>query len=72
VSADSAPPPLAGTRVLDFSLLLPGPACTLRLAWLGAEVVKVEPPGGDPARQLYGGGLWDLMNRGKRSVVLDL
>jgi crotonobetainyl-CoA:carnitine CoA-transferase CaiB-like acyl-CoA transferase len=64
--------PLAGIRVLDFSVLLPGPACTARLAWLGAEVVKVEPAGGDPARELYGGSLWSLYNRGKRSLELDL
>jgi crotonobetainyl-CoA:carnitine CoA-transferase CaiB-like acyl-CoA transferase len=64
--------PLAGVRVLDFSLLLPGPACTARLAWLGADVIKVEPPAGDPARDLYGGALWELANRGKRSVVLNL
>jgi crotonobetainyl-CoA:carnitine CoA-transferase CaiB-like acyl-CoA transferase len=66
------PLPIAGIRVLDFSVLLPGPACTSRLAWLGAEVIKVEPPGGDPARELYGGALWELFNRGKRSVVLEL
>jgi crotonobetainyl-CoA:carnitine CoA-transferase CaiB-like acyl-CoA transferase len=64
--------PLTGVRVLDLSQLLPGPACTVRLAWLGAEIVKVEPPAGDPARTIYGGVLWDQFNRGKRSVVLNL
>jgi crotonobetainyl-CoA:carnitine CoA-transferase CaiB-like acyl-CoA transferase len=64
--------PLEGMRVLDFAQLLPGPACAERLAWLGADVVKVEPPAGDPLRTLYGGALWEQYNRGKRSVVLDL
>lgn len=64
--------PLDGVRVMDLSQLLPGPACTAKLAWLGAEVIKVEPPTGDPARTLYDGVLWDQFNRGKQSVVLNL
>lgn len=64
--------PLAGVRVVDLGTLLPGPMATLHLAHLGADVVKVEPPGGDPARRLYDGAFFDLVNRGKRSVVLDL
>ena len=44
--------PLAGVRVLDFSLLLPGPFATVILADLGADVAKIEPPGGDFARQM--------------------
>ncbi|HWI35451.1 MAG TPA: CoA transferase [Burkholderiales bacterium] len=69
---------LAGLRVIDLTLFLPGPYLTLQLADHGAEVIKVEPPGeGDPTRHL---GLSDgdstvyfrLLNRGKKSVVLDL
>ncbi len=53
-------------------MLLPGPVCALHLAWLGADVVKVEPPGGDPGRSLYDGAFFDSYNRGKRSVAIDL
>ena len=69
---------LSGLRVVDLTLFLPGPYLTLQLADHGAEVIKVEPPGeGDPTRHL---GLSDgpstvyfrLLNRGKKSVVLDL
>jgi crotonobetainyl-CoA:carnitine CoA-transferase CaiB-like acyl-CoA transferase len=69
---------LEGIRVVDLSLFLPGPYLTLALADHGAEVIKVEPPGeGDPTRHL---GLSDgpstvyfrNLNRGKKSVVLDL
>jgi len=70
--------PLAGVRVLDLTRLLPGPACTLHLADLGADVVKVEDTGaGDYARTL--GAIGDApsaffrhVNRNKRSVALDL
>lgn len=64
--------PLDGMRVLDLGLLLPGPVCALHLAWLGADVIKIEPPGGDPGRTLYDGAFFDTYNRGKRSVELDL
>jgi crotonobetainyl-CoA:carnitine CoA-transferase CaiB-like acyl-CoA transferase len=64
--------------VLDLSRLLPGPLCSLILAELGAEVVKIEDPGGGdylrlmpPLKQGMGGAFYAL-NRGKRSVVLDL
>ena len=64
--------PLAGIRVIDLGTLLPGPVCALHLAWLGADVLKVEPPGGESGRHLYDGAFFDSYNRGKRSVELDL
>src|SRR3990172_10756948 len=68
--------PLAGIRVLDLSRLLPGPYCSLLLADLGAEVIKVETPlAGDYARmapaELGFGGIFEAVNRGKRSVAID-
>lgn len=64
--------PLEGVRVLDLSRLLPGPYCTMVLADLGADVVKVEQPGtGDPVRVLHP-SLFALVNRNKRGVCLDL
>ena len=63
---------LAGVRILDLSRLLPGPFCTLYLAQLGAEVIKIEEPqGGDYARTMSP-DLFALVNRGKKSVTLDL
>lgn len=67
---------LENVRVLDLSTRLPGPFATQLLADLGADVVSVEPPGGDPARDLPSvddvEGLFAAVNQGKRSVVLDL
>ena len=69
---------LGGIRVLDFSQALAGPYCTMLLGDLGADVIKVEPPGGDQARQwgppfIDGESSYFLsVNRNKRSVVLDL
>lgn len=64
-------PLLAGIRVLDLSRLLPGPYCSLYLAQMGAEVIKIEDPdGGDYARQVP--ELFAQVNRGKRSITLDL
>ena len=71
-------PPLAGFRVLDLTRLLPGPVCTLHLADLGADVVKVEDTGaGDYARSLGNGdnrasSFFRAVNRNKRSIALDL
>lgn len=63
--------PLTGIRVLDLSRLLPGPYCTMLLADLGADVVKVEEPGrGDYMRDLIP-GIFQAVNRNKRSIVLD-
>ncbi|MDQ7777203.1 MAG: CoA transferase [Paracoccus aminovorans] len=65
--------PLAGIRVVEMSHMVTGPSCGMFLAFLGAEVVKVEPPGGDKTRQLTGMGsaFFPLFNRRKKSVVLD-
>jgi crotonobetainyl-CoA:carnitine CoA-transferase CaiB-like acyl-CoA transferase len=69
---------LDGVRVLDLSMFLPGPHLTMMMADHGADVIKVEPPSGDPPRHLGhrapdGVGVWFRnTNRGKRSVVLDL
>lgn len=63
--------PLRALRVLDFSGFLPGPYCTQILADLGADVIKVEPPNGDPGRGVAG-GLYSVVNRNKRSIVVDL
>jgi crotonobetainyl-CoA:carnitine CoA-transferase CaiB-like acyl-CoA transferase len=62
--------PLAGVRVLDLSIWRPGPYAASLLCALGADVLKVEPPGGDPMR--YYTGLFASVNAGKRSIVLDL
>jgi crotonobetainyl-CoA:carnitine CoA-transferase CaiB-like acyl-CoA transferase len=67
-----ANPLLSGIRVLDLTRLLPGPFCSFYLAQLGAEVIKLEEPqGGDYARMLSP-ELFTLVNRGKKSVTLDL
>ncbi|MGY1644195.1 CaiB/BaiF CoA transferase family protein [Geodermatophilus sp. SYSU D00703] len=80
--------PLAGLRVVDLTQVLSGPFCTMLLADLGADVVKVEPPAGDVARR-WGppvgspddettrddasyGGYFASVNRNKRSICLDL
>lgn len=64
--------PLDGIRVIDLGMLLPGPVAALHLAWMGADVIKIEPPRGDPGRSLYDGAFFDTYNRGKRSAALDL
>ncbi len=66
--------PLAGVRVVEMSHMIMGPSCGMFLAFLGAEVVKVEPPAGDKTRNLGGMGrpFYPLFNRGKKSVTLDL
>lgn len=61
---------LQGIRVVDFTWYLPGPFATQRLADRGAEVIKVEPPSGDPARSMP--AIFAAFNRGKQSVVIDL
>lgn len=62
---------LDGVRVVDLSELLPGPFLTTVLADLGADVVKLERPGGDPARGTAP-GIYSMLSRGKRIGLLDL
>src|SRR3954451_15664469 len=75
-SANSGP--LSGIVVADFSRVLAGPYCTMLLADLGAEVIKVEGPAGDdtrhwvPPRRDGVGTYYLAVNRNKRSIVLDL
>jgi alpha-methylacyl-CoA racemase len=69
--------PLSGLLVLDFTTLLPGPLATLLLAEAGAEVIKIERPGGEDMRHYeprFDGesAMFTLLNRGKKSLVLDL
>lgn len=70
--------PLAGVRVLDLSSVITGPFCTMMMADLGADVIKIEAPVGDILRHLSmtfkaGFGSWFVnFNRNKRSIVLDL
>jgi len=70
--------PLAGLRVLDFTRVLSGPSASLALADLGAEVIKIEPPGdGDETRTFppFRDGeshYYIAINRGKKSIVIDL
>lgn len=63
------PAMLSGLRVLDLTRNLPGPFATRMLADLGATIVKVEPPEGDPARPL--GGLFEALNHGKECRRID-
>jgi crotonobetainyl-CoA:carnitine CoA-transferase CaiB-like acyl-CoA transferase len=61
---------LEGLRVLDLGIWRPVPYATQLLAEMGAEVLKIEPPGGDPMRVFP--QLFDVLNAGKRSMVVDL
>lgn len=68
---------LAGVRIIDLTRIISGPFCTMLLADLGADVIKVEPPAGDPVREQgvkVDGLSWYFasFNRNKRSVELDL
>ncbi|WP_416048892.1 CaiB/BaiF CoA transferase family protein [Cupriavidus basilensis] len=72
--AEHASLPLAGVRVVEFTHMVMGPTCGMILADLGAEVIKVEPPGGDKTRNLPGLGIgfFRSFNRNKKSVVIDI
>ncbi|MBU3670603.1 MAG: CoA transferase [Polynucleobacter sp.] len=80
INANSVPLPLAGVRVLDVSQVMAGPYCCMLLADLGADVIKVEPPGtGDQTRgamsfKMKGSDSMGFlnMNRNKRSITLNL
>lgn len=66
--------PLAGVRILEFTHMVMGPAAGLILADLGADVIKLEPVGGDSTRRLpgSGSGYFPMYNRNKRSLCVDL
>ena len=67
--------PLRGIRVLDLSRLVAGNMLSLQLADFGADVIKIEPPGGDPLREWRDDGQslhWKTYARNKRSIVLIL
>ena len=68
---------LEGLRVLDVTQVMAGPFCAMLLADLGADVIKVEPPAGDSTREMPGAvgadsPSFNALNRGKRSIVLNL
>ena len=68
---------LEGIRVLDVTQVMAGPFCAMQLCDMGADVIKVEPPGGDSTRRMAGASSGDsagfnAVNRGKRGIVLDL
>jgi crotonobetainyl-CoA:carnitine CoA-transferase CaiB-like acyl-CoA transferase len=64
--------PLEGVRVVELGVVVAGPATGTLLADWGADVIKLEPPEGDPQRGNTNAVYFDLDNRGKRSVALDL
>jgi crotonobetainyl-CoA:carnitine CoA-transferase CaiB-like acyl-CoA transferase len=68
---------LDGVRVLELGQVMAGPFCALQLCDMGADVIKVEPPEGDPTRRMGAGTGTDsvafgVLNRGKRGIVIDL
>jgi crotonobetainyl-CoA:carnitine CoA-transferase CaiB-like acyl-CoA transferase len=74
-----APGPLAGVKVIELATVIAGPGSGKYLADFGAEVIKVEPPGGDPTRRMGWTGpgetdsyFWKLVNRNKSVITLDL
>ncbi len=79
---DDRPGPLGGLKIVDLTHALAGPYCTMVLADLGADVLKVEPPHGDGTRVVgpwlpddearHFGGYFQSVNRNKRSIALDL
>ena len=73
-STASQPLPLDGIRILEFTHAIMGPACGLVLGDLGAEVIHVEPPQGDPTRDLkgFGTGFFPFFSRNKKSLALNI
>jgi crotonobetainyl-CoA:carnitine CoA-transferase CaiB-like acyl-CoA transferase len=73
MSSDSAPLPLAGIRVVEFTHMVMGPTCGMVLADMGAEVIKVEPMTGDSTRRLLGSGagFFACFNRNKKSLAIN-
>jgi crotonobetainyl-CoA:carnitine CoA-transferase CaiB-like acyl-CoA transferase len=63
--------PLSGVRILDFSVILPGPFATAILGDLGADIIKVEPPAGDFSRRMPE-EMYRVSNRNKRNISIDL
>jgi len=72
LNQDDTDPPLAGLMVLEFASIIAAPLGASQLADLGARVIKVEPIGGDPYRQLGGGVGATRVNASKESISLDL
>jgi len=66
--------PLKGIKVIEFSHMVMGPCAGLMLADMGAEVIKVEPLGGDKTRRLRGAGAgyFPMYNRNKKSIAINL
>src|SRR3982751_1970383 len=66
--------PLSGIRILELGHTVMGPSCSMVLADLGADVIKVEPPEGDRTRANvgFGSALFPVFNRNKRSLCIDL
>ena len=73
-TSDKRPPPLAGIKVIDLTQVYNGPYATYMMARNGAEVIKIEPPGGEHLRKRAGGSAlpFAMLNGNKRSMVLDL
>jgi len=73
-SSESASLPLHGIKIVEFTHMVMGPAVGAVLVELGAEVVRIEPIGGDSTRSLLGSGAgyFPMYNRNKRSICLDL
>src|SRR6476620_5130088 len=70
----TAPQPLKGLRVVEFTHMVMGPTCAMVLADMGAEVIKVEPVDGEGTRRLLGAGagFFPMFNRNKKSIGIDL
>jgi crotonobetainyl-CoA:carnitine CoA-transferase CaiB-like acyl-CoA transferase len=70
----TAPQPLKGLRVVEFTHMVMGPTCAMVLADMGAEVIKVEPIEGEGTRRLLGAGagFFPMFNRNKKSIGIDL